>query len=83
VSFNSSSFGIDATEIVTEKSSTVVILNLLTNMVCPSLPVHLVLAPVFGGVRVAHVLLVLCVFSFISYVLLRYHEQSVSLENDM
>jgi hypothetical protein len=39
-------------------------------MVCPSLPVHLVLAPVFGGVRVAHVLLVLCVFSFISYVLL-------------
>jgi hypothetical protein len=26
--------------------------------------------PVFGGVRVAHVLLVLCVFSFISYVLL-------------
>ena len=40
------------------------------NMVCPSLPVHLVLAPVFGGVRVAHVLLVLCVFSFISYVLL-------------
>jgi hypothetical protein len=50
VSFNSSSFGIDA--------------------VCPSLPVHLVLAPVFGGVRVTHLLLVLCVFSFISYVLL-------------
>ena len=47
-----------------------VLLNLLTNMVCPSLPVHLVLAPVFGGVRVAHLLLVLCVFSFISYVLL-------------
>ena len=35
-------------------------------MMCPSLPVHLVLAPVFGGVRIAHVLLVLCVFSFIS-----------------
>jgi hypothetical protein len=50
--------------------STVVMLNLLTNMVCPSLPVHLVLALVFGGVRVAHLLLVLCVFSFISYVLL-------------
>ena len=52
------------------KSSTVVILNLLTNMVCPFLPMHLVFAPVFGGVRVAHVPLVLCVFSFISYVLL-------------
>ena len=50
------------------KCSTVVMLNLLTNMVCPSLPVHLVLALVFGGVRVAHLLLVLCVFSFISYV---------------
>ena len=36
----------------------------------PSLLVHLVLAPVFGRVRVARVLLVLCVFSFISYVLL-------------
>jgi hypothetical protein len=49
-----------------KKSSTVVILNLLTNMVGPSLPVHLVLAPVFGGVRVAHLLLVLCVFSLSS-----------------